>query len=116
MLNSRFFLAKGANFFMTAYLMSMVFVVLAEMGDKTQLLAMAFATRYKASVVLWGVFVATVLNHFMAVSLGSYLTKFIPIHFIQIVAAFSFILFGLWTIRGITRTYFGAPADLPATR
>lgn len=85
---------------MMTYLLSTVFVVLAEMGDKTQLLAMAFATRYKASTVLWGVFVATLLNHFLAVYLGNYLTNFIPIHFIQIVAAFSFILFGLWTIRG----------------
>jgi len=85
---------------MMTYLLSTSFVVLAEMGDKTQLLAMAFATRYKASVVLWGVLVATLLNHFMAVSLGNYLTVFVPIHFIQIIAAASFILFGLWTIRG----------------
>jgi len=32
---------------MVAYLASLIFVVLAEMGDKTQLLAMAFASRYK---------------------------------------------------------------------
>ena len=37
---------------MTAFLASLFFVVLAEMRDKTQLLAMAFATRYKASQVL----------------------------------------------------------------
>ena len=55
---------------MMTYLLSTVFVVLAEMGDKTQLLAMAFATRYKASTVLRGVFVATLLNHFLAVSAG----------------------------------------------
>jgi putative Ca2+/H+ antiporter (TMEM165/GDT1 family) len=85
---------------MMTYLLSTVFVVLAEMGDKTQLLAMAFATRYKASTVLWGVFVATLLNHFLAVYLGNYLTNFIPLHYIQIAAAVSFILFGLWTIRG----------------
>jgi Ca2+/H+ antiporter, TMEM165/GDT1 family len=85
---------------MTIYLMSTVFVVLAEMGDKTQLLAMAFATRYKASTVLWGVFVATLLNHFLAVYLGNYITNFVPIHYIQIAAAVSFIIFGLWTIRG----------------
>jgi len=85
---------------MMTYLLSTLFVVLAEMGDKTQLLAMAFALRYKASVVLWGVFVATLLNHFLAVYLGHYLTQFIPISYIQIAAAASFILFGLWTIRG----------------
>ena len=48
---------------MAAFWASLIFVVLAEMGDKTQLLAMAFATRYKATTVLRGVFVATALNH-----------------------------------------------------
>jgi putative Ca2+/H+ antiporter (TMEM165/GDT1 family) len=85
---------------MMTYLLSTLFVVLAEMGDKTQLLAMAFAMRYKASTVLWGVLWATLLNHFLAVYLGNYLTNFIPIYYIQIAAAVSFILFGLWTIRG----------------
>jgi putative Ca2+/H+ antiporter (TMEM165/GDT1 family) len=84
----------------TAFLASLVFVVLAEMGDKTQLLAMAFATRFRTSVVLWGVFVATALNHLLAVAAGNYLTKFVPMHHIQLAAAGSFILFGLWTIRG----------------
>ncbi len=85
---------------MTAFLLSMSIVVLAEMGDKTQLLAMAFATRYKATVVLWAVFWATFFNHLLAVVVGNYLTHFIPIQYIQIAAAVSFILFGLWTIRG----------------
>lgn len=85
---------------MTAFWASLIFVVLAEMGDKTQLLAMAFATRYKASVVMWGVFVATALNHALAVAVGSYLTVLVPLQYIQIAAAVSFILFGLWTIRG----------------
>ncbi|MBE0597935.1 MAG: TMEM165/GDT1 family protein, partial [Desulfuromonadales bacterium] len=85
---------------MTVFVASLAFVVLAEMGDKTQLLAMAFATRFRASVVLWGVFAATALNHLLAVAVGNYLTKFIPMQHIQLAAAASFILFGLWTIRG----------------
>lgn len=85
---------------MTAFLTSLVFVVLAEMGDKTQLLAMAFATRYKWQTVMWGVFVATIFNHLFAVVVGNYLTHFIPMNYIQIAAAVSFIVFGLWTIRG----------------
>jgi putative Ca2+/H+ antiporter (TMEM165/GDT1 family) len=85
---------------MTAFLLSMSVVVLAEMGDKTQLLAMAFATRYRATTVLWAVFWATLFNHLLAVAVGNYLTHFIPIQYIQIAAAVSFILFGLWTIRG----------------
>jgi Ca2+/H+ antiporter, TMEM165/GDT1 family len=85
---------------MTAYLASLGFVVLAEMGDKTQLLAMAFASRYKWQTVMWGVFVATLVNHLLAVVAGNYLTRLIPLSYIQIAAAASFILFGLWTLRG----------------
>ncbi len=85
---------------MEALFFSTGFVVLAEMGDKTQLLAMAFATRFRASVVMGGVFVATICNHFLAVVAGNYLTHLVPTHYIQMAAAASFILFGLWTIRG----------------
>lgn len=85
---------------MTAFLASLAFVVLAEMGDKTQLLAMAFATRYRWQTVMWGVFAATILNHLFAVLVGSYLTSIIPLAYIRLAAAASFILFGLWTIWG----------------
>lgn len=85
---------------MEAFMASLVFVVLAEMGDKTQLLGMCFATKYRWQTVLWGVFVATVLNHFLAVEVGAWLTKFVSMNTIQIAAAISFIFFGLWTIRG----------------
>jgi Ca2+/H+ antiporter, TMEM165/GDT1 family len=85
---------------MTAYLASLTFVVLAEMGDKTQLLAMAFASRYRWQTVMWGVFAATLVNHLLAVLLGNYLTSVVPLHYIQIAASASFIIFGLWTLRG----------------
>ncbi|AVX31426.1 Putative Ca2+/H+ antiporter, TMEM165/GDT1 family [Carboxydocella thermautotrophica] len=87
---------------MTAFIAATIFVVLAEMGDKTQLLGMAFATKYRARIVLAGVLVATLLNHLLAVAAGEYLTRFIPMHYIQLAAAISFVIFGLWTIRGDT--------------
>ena len=87
---------------MTAFIASLIFVVLAEMGDKTQLLAMAFASRFRWQTVMWGVFVATAANHLMAAAAGSYLTMIVPLESIKIAAAVSFILFGLWTIRGDT--------------
>jgi len=96
----RFFILHDKEYIMTAYIASLVFVVLAEMGDKTQLLAMAFASRYRWQTVMWGVFSATLANHLFAVVLGSYLTSIVPLHYIQIMASASFILFGLWTIRG----------------
>jgi putative Ca2+/H+ antiporter (TMEM165/GDT1 family) len=85
---------------MTAFLTSLTIVVLAEMGDKTQLLAMAFATRFRWQTVMWGVLVATAANHLFAVGVGNYLTNIIPLAYIKIAAAASFILFGLWTLRG----------------
>ena len=85
---------------MTAFLTSLAIVVLAEMGDKTQLLAMAFATRFRWQTVLLGVFVATAANHLFAVYVGTYLTSIIPLQYIKIAASASFIFFGLWTIRG----------------
>jgi putative Ca2+/H+ antiporter (TMEM165/GDT1 family) len=86
---------------LAVFLFSSFAVLLAEMGDKTQLLAMAFAARYSAAKVLMGVFVATVLNHALAVAAGNFLTRFDSVHvWIQGTASLSFILFGLWTIRG----------------
>ena len=85
---------------MTAFIASLIFVVLAEMGDKTQLLGMAFATRFRWQTVMWGVFVATAANHLLAAAAGSYLTMIVPLGIIKVAAAISFILFGLWTIRG----------------
>jgi hypothetical protein len=55
---------------MAAALVSVGAIALAEMGDKTQLLAMAFAVRFKAWKVLAGIFLATVLNHALAVAVG----------------------------------------------
>jgi putative Ca2+/H+ antiporter (TMEM165/GDT1 family) len=97
---SLFFVKQGD--LVTTYIASAVFVVLAEMGDKTQLLAMAFASRYRWQTVMWGVFVATLANHLLAVLCGCYLTRVIPIHYIQIAASTSFIMFGLWTLKGDT--------------
>jgi putative Ca2+/H+ antiporter (TMEM165/GDT1 family) len=86
---------------LTAFLFAVGTVVLAEMGDKTQLLAMAFAAKYKAAKVMAGVFIATILNHGLAVLVGNYITHIQSAQvYIQGIASLSFIFFGLWTIRG----------------
>jgi Ca2+/H+ antiporter, TMEM165/GDT1 family len=85
---------------MSAFLTSVGLVVLAEMGDKTQLLAMALACRFRWQTVMLGVFAATLGNHFLAVVVGTYLTELIPLFYVQIAASASFILFGFWTLRG----------------
>jgi putative Ca2+/H+ antiporter (TMEM165/GDT1 family) len=74
---------------MTAFLTSLAFVALAEMGDKTQLLAMAFATRLRWQTVMAGVFAATAANYLLAVVVGNYLTNIIPLEYIKIAASAS---------------------------
>jgi putative Ca2+/H+ antiporter (TMEM165/GDT1 family) len=62
---------------------------------------MAFATKYKVSKVLIGVFIATVLNHGLAVAFGNIIARNQSLEvWVQSIASLSFILFGLWTIRG----------------
>ena len=85
---------------MAAFIGSFLFVFLAEMGDKTQLLSMAFAAKFSAVKVLIAVFLATLLNHALAVGLGHFLACVIPMGIISFLASLSFIIFGLWTIRG----------------
>ncbi len=85
---------------MTAFWTSLALVVLAEMGDKTQLLAMAFAARMRWQTVLAAVFAATAANHLLAVLTGNFLTNVVPMQYIKVAAAASFVLFGIWTIRG----------------
>lgn len=74
-------------------------IFIAEMGDKTQILAMAFATRYPVKKVLAGIFFGALLNHGLAVALGSYISNFVPINTIQIIAGAAFVGFALWTLK-----------------
>lgn len=80
-------------------LKAFILVFIAEMGDKTQILAMAFATKYPVKKVLAGIFIGIVLNHGLAVFLGSYVSKLIPIDLVQIIAGFAFLGFALWTLK-----------------
>ena len=84
---------------MFAFSTVFIMVVLAEMGDKTQLLAMAFATKYPWKKVMFGILVATILNHFVAIAAGIYLHSFIPKDIVELVASIAFIVFGLWILK-----------------
>jgi len=85
---------------MNGFWQSLVFIALAEMGDKTQLVAMAFATRFSARLVLAGVFAATLAVHLFSVAIGELLGLALPTFWISIAAGLAFIGFGIWTIRG----------------
>ncbi|MBS4537680.1 TMEM165/GDT1 family protein [Clostridium sp. D2Q-11] len=78
------------------YIKAFLFIFMAEMGDKTQILAMTFATQYSVSKVLLGVFIGSLLNHGIAIALGAYLGNMIPLNNVQIIAGLLFILFGIW--------------------
>ncbi|MBI4305006.1 MAG: TMEM165/GDT1 family protein [Chloroflexi bacterium] len=79
---------------------SLFFIAIAEMGDKSQLVSLAFATRFRPAVVLAGVFTATLAVHLMSVALGRALDGFLPEFWIALAAGFAFIGFGVWTLRG----------------
>lgn len=85
---------------MSAFWVALFFVFIAEMGDKTQLVALAFATRYRAGVVMAGVFVATLLVHLFSVFLGEMAGLALPVFWINLLAGLSFIGFGIWTLIG----------------
>ncbi|SHH32258.1 TMEM165/GDT1 family protein [Tepidibacter thalassicus] len=84
---------------MKEFITAFVLITLAEMGDKTQLLAMAFASKFKPISVLIGIFIGSFLNHGIAIAIGNYISKFFPIEKIQILASILFILFGIWSLK-----------------
>ncbi len=85
---------------MNSLIASFFFILAAEMGDKTQLVALAFATRYNARTVLIGVTLATLLVHLFSVLIGEVLGATLPTFWIGLAAGLAFIGFGIWTLRG----------------
>jgi Ca2+/H+ antiporter, TMEM165/GDT1 family len=85
---------------MPPFLIALFLVFLAEMGDKTQLVALAFATRYAAQTVLAGVFAARLLVHLFSVVLGELVGLALPAFWVKLLAGVAFLGFGLWTLRG----------------
>src|SRR5262249_39847974 len=85
---------------MHPFLLALFFVFIAEMGDKTQLVALAFATHYAAQTVLAGVFSATLLVHLFSVVLGEIVGLALPVFWVKLLAGVAFVGFGLWTLRG----------------
>ncbi len=85
---------------LTAFLLSLGVIFVAELGDKSQLMALAFATRYRAVPVLVGITIATALVHAVSVFVGAVLGAALPTTAINVVAAISFVGFGVWTLHG----------------
>jgi putative Ca2+/H+ antiporter (TMEM165/GDT1 family) len=83
-----------------ALLLSFGVIFIAELGDKSQLMAMTFALRYRWWVVLGAITAATTAVHLVSVAIGYFLGAALPTHAIGIAAGIAFLGFGLWTMRG----------------
>jgi len=84
---------------MEAFLSSTLAVAIAEIGDKTQLLALFLAARYHRPIAITlGVFVATLVNHALSAWLGLAIASFIPEHWIPWLIAGSFLAIAVWLL------------------
>jgi putative Ca2+/H+ antiporter (TMEM165/GDT1 family) len=98
---------------MEAVVSSFLLVAASEMGDKTQLLAFSLATRFrKPWTVMAGILVATLANHTLASSVGSWISAHVPDRVMAAVLAVTFIAFGLWTLKPDTLEESGKPPRL----
>jgi Ca2+/H+ antiporter, TMEM165/GDT1 family len=85
---------------MEGFWLSLGLVFLAELGDKTQLVALTLATRFRAGVVLAGVLVATLAVHLLSVAMGGLTGAFLSTAWIEFLSGLAFVGFALWTLRG----------------
>jgi putative Ca2+/H+ antiporter (TMEM165/GDT1 family) len=84
---------------MEAFLISTGIVALAEVGDKTQLLAFILAAKYRKPVpIILGILVATLANHACAGALGSFITSLAEPMVLRWILGISFIAMAIWTL------------------
>lgn len=84
---------------MDAFFFSTLVVALAEMGDKTQLLALVLAARFRRPLpIVWGIFLATVLNHALAGAVGAWVVQWLGPDAMRWVLGLSFIAMAVWML------------------
>jgi putative Ca2+/H+ antiporter (TMEM165/GDT1 family) len=84
---------------MEAFLISLGIVAVSEIGDKTQLLALVLATRFKRPApIIAGILVATVLNHAVAAMVGGWVAAAVDPTTLRWVLGLVFIAMGLWAL------------------
>jgi len=83
-----------------AFLSSVTVVTLSEMGDKTQLLALALASKYRRPwLIMLGILIATLLNHALAAGAGSLIAAYLTPTVLGWILAISFLAFAVWTLK-----------------
>lgn len=85
---------------MTIFLTVLFTIFIAEMGDKTQLLLVAMAGKYKVSHILTGTWLATVLLNVLAVGVGAALGSYLDMRIIKLAAGLAFFWFAYSTLKG----------------
>ncbi len=84
---------------MEAFLVSAGIVALAEIGDKTQLLAFILAGKFRQPLpIIAGILVSTVVNHAFAGAVGTWLTQVIGPSALRWILGLSFIAMAIWTL------------------
>ncbi|TXJ07821.1 MAG: TMEM165/GDT1 family protein [Acinetobacter sp.] len=84
---------------MDAFLISTGLVALAEMGDKTQLLALLLAAKFRKPIpIILAILIATLVNHALAAAVGQWLTALVPVQVMHWILALSFIAMGAWML------------------
>lgn len=84
---------------MDAIFTSTAVVALAEIGDKTQLLAILLATRFKERwAIVWGILFATLANHALAALVGMQVASILESNWFRLAIAISFIAMAAWTL------------------
>jgi putative Ca2+/H+ antiporter (TMEM165/GDT1 family) len=85
--------------FLKAFWVAFSLVFLAELGDRTQVLVLTLATKYKALVVFAGAIIGILLLHLLAALIGQAAGQALPLFWINLIGGLSFIAFGLWALR-----------------
>ena len=85
---------------MQALLLSFGVIFVAELGDKSQLMALTLAARYRVLPILAGITAATAVVHLASVAIGGLVGVALPTHVIAVVAGLAFFAFAAWTLRG----------------
>jgi Ca2+/H+ antiporter, TMEM165/GDT1 family len=85
---------------MEAFITSTLLVAVAEIGDKTQLLSFLLAARFPKQplAIIVGIFVATLLNHFIAASLGNWVAALVSPTLMHWILAAAFFAFAVWAL------------------
>lgn len=87
-----------------AFGIALAVVFVAELGDKSQLLTLTFAARYRWRVVLLGISIATAMLMAVSVTVGTFAGEFLPRRPLEVVAGLAFLGFAAWT-------WFGGEED-----